>query len=194
MPARSRGRCSPRSLVTCARTWSKTDWPRASAWPSSSTSGAWPRATRWRTRCWFGRVTCGPSTWDDDWLVPRVLVPGSDVFDERNYKRGARRGARLDGLGTGRRRRGAGSSGWAESTANNPAKKLASAVDLERWLGRLGPEDRMMLALRHGRSHARAASARRWAGRRAASSSRLRQLGEQLAEVAEVEIRDRRAA
>ncbi len=70
-----------------------------------------------------------------------------DVFDERNYWDGHVELLRLDGQvedgGEGQ-----GLIGWAEVDGINPARQLASAVDLETWLVGLGAEDRVMLALR----------------------------------------------
>ncbi len=73
--------------------------------------------------------------------------PKSDVYDERHYKEGRVDLLRLDGLFDDGDEEQA-LVGWAEALANNPARKLASAIDLERWLASLAAEDRLLLALR----------------------------------------------
>jgi hypothetical protein len=74
--------------------------------------------------------------------------PKKDVFDERNFKEGHVELLRLDGVFD----QGDGVSfvGFAEPEVPNPARRLASAVDLERWVAGLGDQDRLMLALRQG--------------------------------------------
>jgi hypothetical protein len=70
---------------------------------------------------------------------------------------------------------------------------LASAVDLERWLGRLRPEDRMLLALRQA-GHTLGGIGAAMGMSTSCAFARLRQLGEQLAEVAEIQVETGRAA
>jgi predicted RNA polymerase sigma factor len=73
--------------------------------------------------------------------------PKKDVYDERAFKEGHVDLLRLDGVSD----EGDGTLiGFAEPEVPNPARKLASAVDLERWVSGLGSEDRLMLALRQG--------------------------------------------
>jgi hypothetical protein len=104
--------------------------------------------------------------------------PRSDVYDERNYNDGRVELLRLDGLlDDGDEQQGL--VGWAELEAQNPAKKLASAVDLERWLGRLTQEDRMMLALRQA-GHTLGGIAAAIGRSTSAVFKRLRQLGVEL--------------
>jgi len=130
--------------------------------------------------------------------LPRRLAgaqgarPRGDVYDERNYNAGRVELLRLDGLDPDG---GAEQAlfGWAEPDALSPARMLASAVDLERWLGRLGPEDRMMLALRQA-GHTLGGIAAAMGRSTSAVFKRLRELGEQLAVVAGVEVEGGRAA
>ena len=118
--------------------------------------------------------------------------PRSDVYDERNYNDGRVELLRLDGLlDDGDEQQGL--VGWAELEAQNPAKKLASAVDLERWLGRLTQEDRMMLALRQA-GHTLGGIGAAMGRSTSAVFKRLRQLGVELAEVAGVEVEAGRVA
>jgi hypothetical protein len=73
--------------------------------------------------------------------------PKKDVYDERNFKEGHVELLRLDGVSD----EGDGTFiGFAEPEVPNPARKLASAVDLDRWVTGLVSEDRLMLALRQG--------------------------------------------
>jgi hypothetical protein len=68
--------------------------------------------------------------------------PKKDVYDERAFKDGHVELLRLDGVSE----EGDGTFiGFAEPEVPNPARKLASAVDLERWVSGLGSEDRLML-------------------------------------------------
>jgi hypothetical protein len=120
--------------------------------------------------------------------------PRSDVFDERNYAAGRLELLRLDGL----RDWDDGDAeqalfGWAEPDAISPARMLASAVDLESWLGRLAPEDRLLLALRMA-GHTLGGIGAAMGRSTSAVFKRLRELGEALAEVAGVEIETGRAA
>jgi DNA-directed RNA polymerase specialized sigma24 family protein len=108
--------------------------------------------------------------------------PKQDVYDERAFKAGHVELLRLDRLvedgGEAH-----GSLGWAEVDGSNPARTLASAVDLERWLAGLGPEDRMMLALRQA-GHTLGGIGAATGRSTSVVFKRLRELGEELAEVA----------
>jgi hypothetical protein len=75
--------------------------------------------------------------------------PKRDVFDERNYKSGKVEVLHLDGL-FGDEDDERTFLGFAEPEVPDPARWLASAVDLERWVAGLGDQDRLMLALRQG--------------------------------------------
>jgi len=118
--------------------------------------------------------------------------PVQDVYDERAFHSGHVELLRLDGLlEDGDQEHGL--VGWAELDAQNPTRKLASAVDLKRWLRRLGPEDRVMLALRQA-GHTLGGIAAAVGKSTSAVFARLRELGEELAEVAGVEVESGRAA
>jgi hypothetical protein len=120
--------------------------------------------------------------------------PRSDVFDERNYAAGRLELLRLDGLrdwDDGEEEQAL--FGWAEPDAISPARMLASAVDLERWLGKLDPADRMMLALRQC-GHTLGAIGVALGRSTSSIFKRLRELGEALAEVAGVEVEPGRVA
>jgi hypothetical protein len=120
--------------------------------------------------------------------------PRSDVYDERNYNAGRVEVLRLDGLrdwDDGDQEQAL--FGWAEPDAISPARMLASAVDLERWLGQLAPEDRLLLALRQA-GHTLEGIGAAMGRSTSAVFKRLRELGEQLAEVAGVEVETGRAA
>jgi len=130
--------------------------------------------------------------------LPRRLAgaqgarPRGDVYDERNYLEGRVEVLRLDGLlDDGDEEQGL--FGLARLDAANPARDLASAVDLERWIGRLGPEDRMMLALRQC-GHTLGGIGVALGMSTSAVFKRLRDLGQELAEVAGVEVESGRAA
>jgi hypothetical protein len=71
--------------------------------------------------------------------------PKKDVYDERAFKEGVEL-LRLDGLDQGE----GTFLGFAEPEVPNPARKLVSALDLEKWIGGLVDQDRLMLALRQG--------------------------------------------
>jgi hypothetical protein len=72
--------------------------------------------------------------------------PKKDVYDERAFKEGHVELLRLDGLDEGEGM----FLGFAEPEVPNPARKLVSAMDLEKWIRGLGDQDRLMLALRQG--------------------------------------------
>jgi DNA-directed RNA polymerase specialized sigma24 family protein len=117
--------------------------------------------------------------------------PKQDVYDERAFNAGRVELLRLDGLVDGGEEQAF--LGWAEPDTLNPARMLASALDLERWLTGLGPEDRMLLALRQaGHTLGGIAAATGWST--SSVFARLRQLGAELAEVAGVEVETGRAA
>jgi hypothetical protein len=118
--------------------------------------------------------------------------PKQDVYDERAHQAGHVELLRLDGLlDDGDEEQGL--VGWAEVMSSNPSKKIVSAIDLERWLGQLGAEDRMMLALRQA-GHTLGGIGAAMGMSTSACFKRLRELGEQLAVVAGVEVETRRAA
>ena len=118
--------------------------------------------------------------------------PKQDVYDERSFAAGHVELLRLDGLlDDGGEEQAL--FGWAQPDMPNPARMLASAVDLERWLTGLGPEDRMMLALRQA-GHTLGGIAAAMGKSTSAVFAKLRQLGEQLADVAGVEVETWRAA
>jgi hypothetical protein len=120
--------------------------------------------------------------------------PKQDAYDERAFNAGHVELLRLDGLRDWDD--GDEEQGWfglAEVMANNPTKKIVSAIDLERWLGRLGPEDRMMLALRQA-GHTLGGIGAAMGMSTSAVFKRLRELGEDLAVVAGVEVETWRAA
>jgi DNA-directed RNA polymerase specialized sigma24 family protein len=118
--------------------------------------------------------------------------PKQDVYDERAFNTGHVELLRLDGLLDGGDEE-QGLLGWAEPDALNPARVLASAVDLERWLTGLAPEDRMLLALRQA-GHTLGGIAAAMGRSTSSVFARLRQLGRQLAVVAGVEVETGRAA
>ena len=171
---RSSARSSAPSPGTCARTWPKIGWPRASAWRSSSTSTARPRGGPCPMRCSSGRAIRAID-------VGRRLAgahgarPKQDVYDERSFAAGHVELLRLDGLlDDGGEEQAL--FGWAQPDMPNPARMLASAVDLERWLTGLGPEDRMMLALRQA-GHTLGGIAAAMGKSTSAVFAKLRQLG-----------------
>jgi hypothetical protein len=118
--------------------------------------------------------------------------PKQDVYDERAFKAGHVELLRLDVLVED-----GGEAhcplGWAELDALNPAGRLASAVDLKRWLAGLGPEDRMMLALRQA-GHTLGGIGAATGRSTSVIFKRLRALGEELAEAAGVVVKTGRAA
>jgi hypothetical protein len=118
--------------------------------------------------------------------------PKRDVYDERNYKNGTVEVLRLDGLlDDGDEEQGL--FGRAEVMANNPSKKIVSAIDLERWLLSLDPGDRLMLALRQA-GHTLGGIGAATGKSTSVVFKRLRELGEELAEVAEIDVGTGRAS
>jgi DNA-directed RNA polymerase specialized sigma24 family protein len=72
--------------------------------------------------------------------------PKRDVFDPRNYTDGRVELLSLDaGLED---LEGQSTLGYAEPCIPSPARRYASAVDLESWLSSLPTDDRLLLALR----------------------------------------------
>ena len=111
--------------------------------------------------------------------------PKRDAFDPRNYTDGK---LELLSLDAGcEDMEGQGSLGFDEPGTPHPARRLASAIDLESWLLSLGAEDRLVLALRQAGSTLQEigeATGRsiNWA------RHRLLRLGYELAERAGVEV------
>jgi len=112
--------------------------------------------------------------------------PKKDVYDERNFKDGHVELLRLEGVSD----EGDGAFvGFAEPEVPNHARRLASAVDLERWVSGLGSEDRLMLALRQG-GHTLTEISSTIGGRSTSFVfARLNELGRELAERAGLERR-----
>jgi hypothetical protein len=112
--------------------------------------------------------------------------PKKDVYDERNFKEGHVELLRLDGVYED----GDGPAfiGFGEPEVPNPARRLASAVDLERWVAGLGDQDRLMLALRQG-GHTLTEIGTTLGRSTSLVFGRLRELGRQLAERAGLESR-----
>jgi hypothetical protein len=76
--------------------------------------------------------------------------PKRDAYDARNYTDGK---LELLSLDAGcEDMEGQSSLGFDEPGTPHPARRLASAMDLERWLGSLDGEDRLVLALRQAGS------------------------------------------
>jgi hypothetical protein len=118
--------------------------------------------------------------------------PKTDVLDERNYREGRVEVLRLDGLiDDGDEEQGL--VGWAEVLANNPSRKIVSAIDLEKWLSSLDAEDRLMLALRQG-GHTLGGIGAATGRSTSVVFKRLRELGEELAKVADIEVKTGRAS
>jgi hypothetical protein len=107
--------------------------------------------------------------------------PKTDVFDERNYREGRVEILRLDGILDEEEDEEQGLLDWAELDALDPARELASAIDLETWLGGLGTEDRTMLALRQA-GHTLGGIGAAMGRSTSAVFARLRALGRELAE------------
>jgi hypothetical protein len=109
--------------------------------------------------------------------------PKKDVYDERNFKEGYVELLRLDGLDEGE----GTFLGFAEPEVPNPARKLVSAMDLEKWIGGLGDQDRLMLALRQG-GHTLTEIGVMVGRSTSFVFARLNELGRELAEHAGVEL------
>ena len=109
------------------------------------------------------------------------------VMDIRNYISGKVQVLRLTGIAADQQNE-ENVLGLAEIMANNPAKKIVSAIDLQAWLAELPEDDRALLSMRmagHGWTEIGAAlsisGSSAW--------SRCRNLGRALAERAHVEVR-----
>jgi DNA-directed RNA polymerase specialized sigma24 family protein len=72
--------------------------------------------------------------------------PKRDAYDPRNYTDGKLELLSLDAACEDME--GQSSLGFDEPGTPHPARRLASAMDLETWLSSLAPEDRLLLALR----------------------------------------------
>jgi hypothetical protein len=72
--------------------------------------------------------------------------PKRDVFDPRNYTDGKLELLSLDGGLEDLE--GQSTLGYAEPCVPSPARRFASAMDLESWLSGLDVDDRLLLALR----------------------------------------------
>jgi hypothetical protein len=118
--------------------------------------------------------------------------PKRDVYDERNYKDGTVEVLRLDGLLNEQDDEGA-ALGIADADVRNPVRRLVSALDLESWLSSLASEDRLLLALRQA-GHTLEEIAEVTGGRASPICHRLRELGQELAERAGIELHLERAA
>jgi hypothetical protein len=111
--------------------------------------------------------------------------PKRDVYDERNYTAGH---VELLSLSVGfEDMEGQSSLGFDEPGTPHPARRLASAMDLESWLVSLSAEDRLVLALRQAGSTLQeigepTGKSINWA------RHRLLRLGAELAERAGVEL------
>jgi hypothetical protein len=107
------------------------------------------------------------------------------VMDVRNYIDGKVEVLRLDKIVADHDE--ADMLGLAEAMANNPARRIVSAIDLEAWLAELPAEDRALLSMRmagHGWTEIGAAL-----GISGSSAwSRCRNLGRALAERAHVAV------
>jgi hypothetical protein len=116
----------------------------------------------------------------------------SDVFDERNYKDGRVDLLRLDGLlDDGDEEQGL--FDWSLATGSDVAWRLASAIDLERWVSSLDEGDRRMLALRQA-GHTLAEISLVTGRSMSFVCARLRELGEELAARMGIKLRFRGAA
>jgi hypothetical protein len=83
--------------------------------------------------------------------------------------------------------------GWVKVMANNPSRKIVSAIDLERWLASLEAGDRMLLALRQ--AGCTLAEIRTTTGRSMSfTCARLKELGEELAARMDMKMGLRRAS
>jgi DNA-directed RNA polymerase specialized sigma24 family protein len=118
--------------------------------------------------------------------------PKRDVLDERNYKDGTVEVLRLDGLLEDEDDEGA-ALGIADADVRNPVRRLVSALDLERWLSSLASEDRLLLALRQA-GHTLEEIAEVTGRGITTVCHRLRELGQELAERAGIELHLERAA
>jgi hypothetical protein len=112
--------------------------------------------------------------------------PKRDVMDERNYKSGKVEVLHLDGeLGDEE------DEGFVMALTDvemgNPARWLVSAIDLETWLSHLAAGDQLILRLRRA-GHTLDEIAKTTSRNITAVLQRLRELGRELAERADVEL------
>ena len=77
--------------------------------------------------------------------------------------------------------------GFAEAMSHNPTTRIASAINLDRWLGELGEEDRSLLELRAS-GHTLKEIGQRVGLSTSAVFGRCKSLGLQLAEHAQVRL------
>jgi len=94
-------------------------------------------------------------------FVPADGRRGYDVLDPRNYRDGKVQVLRLDGIAEDQSSDGdrALQVGFAEFMANNPARKIRSAIDLERWVGDLSGLDQHIMGQKYlGRATAEIAA------------------------------------
>jgi len=111
--------------------------------------------------------------------------PKRDVYDERNYTASH---VELLSLSVGfEDREGQATLGFAEPGVPSPARRFASAMDLERWLSSLVAEDRLLLALRQA-GHTLTEMSEVVGCSVTTVRRRLLQLGYELAERAGVEV------
>jgi len=111
--------------------------------------------------------------------------PKRDVYDERNYTAGH---VELLSLSVGfEDMEGQATLGFAEPGVPSPARRFASAMDLESWLSSLVTEDRLLLALRQA-GHTLTEMSEVVGCSVTTVRRRLLQLGYELAERAGVEV------
>jgi hypothetical protein len=101
-----------------------------------------------------------------------------DVYNEANYRSGAVEVLRLDGLLDDGEEQAL--FDWTLATSSDIAWRLASAIDLERWLLSLDTGDRLMLALRQA-GHTLGGIGAATGQSTSVVFKRLRELGEELA-------------
>jgi hypothetical protein len=107
------------------------------------------------------------------------------VMDVRNYIEGKVEVLRLDKIVEDRGE--ADMLGLAEVMANNPVRRIVSAIDLQAWLAGLPEDDRALLSMRMaGHGWVEIGSALCISG--SSAWSRCRNLGRELAERAHVEV------
>jgi hypothetical protein len=111
--------------------------------------------------------------------------PKRDVFDPRNYSDGKLELLSLDAEYEDLE--GQATIGYAEPCVPSPARRFASAMDLESWLSSLASDDRLLLALRQA-GHTLNEIAGVLGSSITTVRKRLLALGHALAERAEVEI------
>lgn len=112
--------------------------------------------------------------------------PKRDVMDERNYKTGHVEVLHLDGEFGDEDDEGF-ILALTEVEMANPARWLVSAIDLETWLSQLSAEDQLILRLRRA-GHTLDEIAKTTGRSITAVLQRLRELGRELAERADVKL------